>query len=236
MKSKMLLFREAINSGHIRKTGDNKISVIDVIQAMTQHDKQNAAHTLNNLLNRFPEVCEKITHLKFPGRGQRATPVTDAEGMIEIMMLLPGYRAAKFRSEATKLIVGYLNADITIADNILQRSDKESAEWLEHRARVKASRNVLTGIMTELGITAPYMFINVANMNNKALFGKSAKELKEERGVLDLRSSLSREELSALEFVELLQSRRLAEIRPDGNKEALAICREIAGNVGILWN
>ncbi|MCD8139847.1 MAG: hypothetical protein LUE17_08735 [Planctomycetaceae bacterium] len=236
LKSKVALFQEAIDGGQIRKTEDNRVSVIDVIEAMTPHDKRNAANTFANILNRFPEVCTKITHFQFPGRGQRSTPITDAEGMIYIMMLLPGQRAAQFRTEAAKLIVGYLNADIAIADNILQRSTKESAEWLESRARVKASRHTLTDAMKALGVTAPYMFSNAANMNNKALFGKSTKELKSERGVLDLRASLSGEELAALEFTERVQARKLAERQPSGNKEILAVCREVVENVAALRN
>ena len=31
-----------------------------------------------------------IVHLKFPGRGQRNTPVADARGIVEVIMLLPG--------------------------------------------------------------------------------------------------------------------------------------------------
>ena len=34
-----------------------------------------------------------ITHLKFPGRGQRETPVGDIYTVVELIMLLPGKRA-----------------------------------------------------------------------------------------------------------------------------------------------
>lgn len=234
MKSKTVLFQEAIAEGRIRKTEDNHVSVIDVIEAMTGNNMDYSAQMFRRLCGQFPEVRANCTNWQFPGERQRITPVTDAHGMIEIMFLLPGKRAAQFRKEAAKLIVGYLNADITIADDILQRSNKESAEWLEGRARVKASRNTFTDAMKALGVKEPYMYSNAANVNNKALFGKSTKELKAERGVLDLRPSLSREELAALEFTELVQARKLTEKRPGTNKEILAAIKGIAEGIAAL--
>ena len=38
-------------------------------------------------------VGEKIPHSKFPGRGQRKTPVTDVRGAVELAFLLPGRHA-----------------------------------------------------------------------------------------------------------------------------------------------
>lgn len=71
MKNKVMLFQEAINSGHIRKTDDNKVSVIDVIEAMTGKDARHAAEDFNTIKSRHPEVSEKIGNIQFPGQGQR---------------------------------------------------------------------------------------------------------------------------------------------------------------------
>ena len=76
----------------IRKTGETppRVSVIDVVSLVTEQCPQQAAHTLQRLLDDYPEVCHNVTHFKFSGRGQRETPVTDARGIIEIIMVLKG--------------------------------------------------------------------------------------------------------------------------------------------------
>jgi len=43
----------------------------------THNDARYAAKEIGILGQRYPEVWNKIQHLKFPGRGQRDTPVGD---------------------------------------------------------------------------------------------------------------------------------------------------------------
>ena len=47
--------------------------------------------------DQYPEVGPNWSHLKFKGRGQRDTCVTDAKGIVEVIMLLPGQQAARVR-------------------------------------------------------------------------------------------------------------------------------------------
>ena len=79
----------------IRKTSDNpaRISVIDVVAAITGHrsnGSSNAAVIFMRLKNDHPEVTTNCNDLKFPGKGQRKTPVASVRGIVEIIMLLPG--------------------------------------------------------------------------------------------------------------------------------------------------
>ena len=55
---------------------------------------------------------------RFPGRGQRNTPVTDVRGIVEIVMLLPGQQAACVRRQAAELLVRYLGGDMRIIDEV----------------------------------------------------------------------------------------------------------------------
>ena len=43
-----------------------------------------------------------------PRLGQRETPVTDARGIVEIIMILPGHQATLVRRQAAELLVRYL--------------------------------------------------------------------------------------------------------------------------------
>ena len=53
------------------------------------------------IYEKYPEVHEKITDFKFPGCGQRKTAVTDARGIVEVIMLLPGRHATRVRRQGT---------------------------------------------------------------------------------------------------------------------------------------
>ena len=69
--------------------------MIDVVQAITGKDARHAAEDVRGLCASYPEVDGISVHYRFPGRGQRDTPVADVRGIVEIVMLLPGRQAAK---------------------------------------------------------------------------------------------------------------------------------------------
>ena len=69
----------------------------DVAMAVTGGSQHNAARSLRRLSDQYPEVGPNWSHLKFKGRGQRDTCVTDAKGIVEVIMLLPGQQAARAR-------------------------------------------------------------------------------------------------------------------------------------------
>ena len=90
----MLLGREVIR---IRRTDENpsRVSVIDVAMAVSGGTQHDAAKSLRRLCDQYPEVGPNWSHLKFKGRGQRETPVTDAKGIVEVIMLFQGQQAAR---------------------------------------------------------------------------------------------------------------------------------------------
>ena len=145
-----LLNKEVALIGKIRKTDEvpARISVYDVITVITECGDKNPALIWQRIIHAFPEVLtnrkdlnskevahpevtancsnldseldEKIVHLKFPGRGQRDTPVADLPTIIEIIFLLPGKTAARVRSEAAKLLVRYVGGDMSLVQEVCQ--------------------------------------------------------------------------------------------------------------------
>ena len=93
-------------TAQIRKTAETppRVSVIDVAVAITGHGADYSSQAVRNVCDQYPEVREKITDYKFKGRRQRNTPITDVRGMIEIVCLLPGNRAAHIRRQAAELL------------------------------------------------------------------------------------------------------------------------------------
>ena len=92
---------------YYRKTDEvpPRISIIDVITVITGKSTRHAAEQLGRLVGRYPEVAANCGLLKFPGRRQRDTAITDAKGIVEVIMLLPGAQAARVRRRAAELLV-----------------------------------------------------------------------------------------------------------------------------------
>jgi len=104
----------------IRKTAEDppRISVIDVVSLVTGHNAHQAAHTLQRLLEAYPEVSASVTHFRFSGRGQRDTPVSDVYGICDMVMVLPGKAAGRVRRQAATVLCRYLGGDLSMVDEI----------------------------------------------------------------------------------------------------------------------
>lgn len=71
-------------------------------------------------------------YYQFPGQGQRPTPVLDADGINELLMLLPGKRAAKVRVKFAKIITRYLGGDISLAREVERNNELQEQLPLDH--------------------------------------------------------------------------------------------------------
>jgi hypothetical protein len=81
----------------IRQTPDGRFSVYDVIRFC---GKKGHKVVWQRLTAQYPEVVTKCYHFKFPGPGQRETPVADREGILYIIGLLPGVVGRSYRESA----------------------------------------------------------------------------------------------------------------------------------------
>ena len=99
-----------------------RISIIDVIAVVTGKDKNQAAEDLRRLTARHPDVKANCFNVKFRDsrgrRGQKDTLVTDARGIVELIMLMTGSQAARVRRQAAELLVRYLGGDLGIIDEV----------------------------------------------------------------------------------------------------------------------
>lgn len=116
----------------VRMTHDGRlVSVIDVIKIVWfSHDngtlkpsaQKNASDYNKILLKDHDEVSTLQRDFKFPGQGQRMTPVTGRRGIIRIIQLLRGKRAAHFRNNIACLVEQYIDAKLGLADDITDRA------------------------------------------------------------------------------------------------------------------
>lgn len=103
----------------VRFTDDGRVSVYDAITFIT--GDRNPRKTWERLGEQYSEVVAKCYNFKFPGRGQRNTPVADLQVFLEILVVLPGRLAARVREEAVRTLIRAMNGDLTLVDEILDR-------------------------------------------------------------------------------------------------------------------
>jgi hypothetical protein len=122
----------------IRKTAESppRVSVYDVLGSVTGYAQDNRDKLFQRLCEQFPEVRMICTYFKFPGRGQRDTPVTDAEGITQILMLLPGRAAAIARQSAANVVVRYLGGDTSLVREIMANRDMQAQLEPDHPASI----------------------------------------------------------------------------------------------------
>lgn len=96
-------------------------SVLDVIQLVTGCSQDHASQVFLRLCEHHPEVHQKKRTSKFPGRGQRETPVAPIPVLIEIAWLCNGKNAARFRREGVHVFCRALGGDLSLIDEIKAR-------------------------------------------------------------------------------------------------------------------
>lgn len=108
----------------VRKTnqGTPRVAVVDVIMAITGQDRNKSARCLQRVFSNYPEVESTCVEMALPdaaGRiGRHASLVTDAKGIVDIVMLLPGKQASRLRRQTAELLVRFLGGDLTLIDEV----------------------------------------------------------------------------------------------------------------------
>lgn len=235
--SSLSFFTHEFGDHEIRVVGDGRFSVLDVLKAFVaptvrkgvQAKQINPTQVLKTLCDGNPEVLQLLEGFKFPGRGQRQTPVTDEQGMYQILMLMPGERGAEFRKWAAGIIADPDKA----LDHAVRKyrrmgwSDKQ----IKARLEGKVARYRLTDTLKNHGVTNPLEYARCTDAVNVGLFGQTAKQLKASRHVKATRDGLDDVELAALTLTELKSGRTIEQSQAWGADQCEEICSDVARKV-----
>jgi hypothetical protein len=104
----------------IRKTPTGLVALVDTMSTFFDITRIQSRKALQHLWDRNPDLAptkEQIVYHRFGGRG-RPTPVASLSIVYEVLMLLPGKRAATARSSAAKLVVRYLGGDLSLVREV----------------------------------------------------------------------------------------------------------------------
>lgn len=77
--------------------------------------------------------ASKFYNLQFSGAGERPTPVCTVPKMIELINVLPGDRATKFRVAGAKVLVRFLGGDDSLVEEL--RENAERMEAIAHEGQ-----------------------------------------------------------------------------------------------------
>lgn len=115
---------EMFKGSKIRYTTEEpkKVSVFDVIQTVT--GITNPRVTFANLQQQQAAVVNQFYNYKFSGMGERPTPVCTVPQVIELINVLPGARATRFRAAGAKVLVRFLGGDETLIDEVRENSER----------------------------------------------------------------------------------------------------------------
>ena len=210
----------------IRGNEKGQFSIFDVLSAFVkptvrngkQAEDINPRQVYKSITERNPEVVQFCDNFKFPGKGQRETPVADEEGIYQILMLCPGKRGAEFRAWAAKIVrerrEEESNPELAYsrgrqrAINVWKNQGKSDDEITLQLKGIEA-RCHLTDTLKSHGVTEGWQYGAITNEIYLELFGQKASELKSDRGLAKsdrLRDSFSRVESAANLLAEVLAS------------------------------
>ena len=227
--SNLTIFAGEYNGHTIRVTEDGRFSVFDVLVGFGVCDKAHCAETLNRIADKYPEVNGFCVNFKFPGRGQRETPVATEEGLYQILMLCPGKRGAEFR----KWAAGILSDPSKAIDHAVRvgRSKGWSDKRIKARVDGKLARYKLTDTLKNHGINQPQEYAQCTEAINVGLFGQTAKQLKASRNVKVTRDGMDDLELAALALAEIKSGRTIEDANAWGVDQCEGICADTASKI-----
>jgi hypothetical protein len=221
-------------AGDIRVTSVGQPSVFDMIRVLG--GQKNPRDTWANLVEKYPEVVGKCDNLKFPGRGQRETPVARTkEDAYYILGLLPGTVGRKYREDAAKLFTAFLDDPLSVAKSAADVLTPEQSEWLEARLNSKRTRNLTTEDYKKCGVEG-VGFAMCTNAIYQPILGATASQLKtkiSEKKELPIKSinprdHMSIKELNDVEFAERVAAGQVKRANAYGNKQVVSVVRHSA--------
>ena len=122
--------------------------------------------------------------------------------------------------------------DVDLAAQIAEKQqDPKKTAWLAQRVKSIHARNVLTDVLSRHGVKTGVEIAQCTNTVYRHLFHKTAKEMRIARKLpekANVRESMSRLELAATEFAELLASERIELEQAHGLKQCDSHCGHAA--------
>ena len=240
--SKLNTITNLFESSEIRSIWDSEkeeyyFSVVDVIRALT--DSTNPRNYWNMLKKRMSdegsELYTKCVQLKMKSAkdGKNyATDVLNTEWIFRLIESVPSPKAEPFKLWLSSLgkerIDEVFDPEIAIKRAITYYKNRGyDDKWIEARIKAILSRNKLTDVWKESGITENYEYAILTNEIYKTWSGKTASEYKAYKGIRkeNLRDNMTDIEVVLSDLSEIATRELAKEHKPYGLNENRQIAR-----------
>jgi hypothetical protein len=222
------------DQGAIRISQSGQPSVFDMIKVLG--GQKNPRDAWQRLVESHPEVVGKCDNLRFPGPGQRDTPVAKAkEDAYYILGLLPGAVGRKYREQAAKLFTRFLEDPAGLVLDLADGLSEDEAKRLEARLAGKRTRHSFTDVLKEFGVVKQG-YAHCTNAVYVPILGADARQLKvrisEEKGIavkgVNPRDHMTIQELTDVETAERVAAGQLRRSTVGGNAGVERLVRKSA--------
>jgi hypothetical protein len=222
---------DGFDGEEIRVTPDDRYSVYDVIKFC---GKGNPRQSWKGLTEVYSEVVKKVDNYKFPGKGQRETPVANRQDILYIIGLLPGAFGRAYREDSARVFLQYLDASPELAESVIDRATPETLRRIQRRLDGKQIRVRFTHILQDHGVQEGWQFAACTNAIYVPLFGQDTKALRQSRGLpakATPRDAMDSLELAALGLAEELSARNIEQKEVFGFSGCRRECADSAARV-----
>jgi hypothetical protein len=209
--------------------------VLDAIEAAT--GARNPRSIWDRLKREFPILLTKVGQWQFHGPGQRLTPVTNREGFIEILALLPSSPGDQTRHELVDKYTRYLDGDVSMIEEMIERQDNvEDLERVKARADARLSQKILGAAIKDCGGTntkRANTYATVNDRNNMAVLGARAKAIQVVGGNSSTRDNtlVDKVRLSLIHTTEMLKVHSLGSGEVRGHMAIVRTCDTVASDI-----
>ena len=225
-----------------REKEENYFSVVDVVAALT--DSNNPRNYWNMLKKRMSEeeqseLSTKCVQLKLKAQDGklRETDTLDTKGILRLIESIPSPKAEPFKMWLANLgserIDEVFDPEIAIKRAIdYYRKRGYSDKWIETRLKGILSRNKLTDVWKENGITKDYEYGILTNEIYKSWSGMKSSEYKEYKGIRkeSLRDNMTDVEIALTDLGEIATRELTKEYKPYGLEENKEMAKR-GGNI-----
>ncbi|MAB15223.1 KilA-N domain-containing protein [Parvibaculum sp.] len=186
----------------------------------SKNQKPNDWLRLRSTANFVDAVCEKVT-----GKSRNWTKseiksvlcVKRGSGTfadVRLALAYAEYLNPKLAIEVKEVFLRYRGSDPTLADEVLQKASAEANEWVAKRAMGRAIRSEYTDQLDRRGVKTGFQYGNCTNATYQGLFGSTAKQLKQAKGLAkndNLRDKMSMSEIAFVAAAEALSVERMTD-------------------------
>lgn len=107
----------------VRVTKDEMIYAVDLVMVITEKNRDDAGKCIRNIDPAdFP--LDRFKNISVPGKGGYQTKVVSFKDAINLVMVLPGKQAKKFRMAVVDVLVRYLQGDVSLHEEIEENREQ----------------------------------------------------------------------------------------------------------------